>query len=334
MKKSILSTTVIALLIIGALEYIIFSANIGVFAVLIGVPVISAILCTASGKSVQVTYLIFGSIISVVTGVLNGSFTDIASVIDFVLRFSELHLPAYVLYRCAADKGLELKTTVLRTTCANLAVTVADLAVIKYLHKINMTDTITDAFAEFTDNYMSVISTVDLGLKIDIDTISKALELLTAGFVMFMPAILILVCTAISLVTFLIAKALIVNFTKVKVSAMSRLRFFHIGRGLSFFTFAILLLTFASDSSYFAGGVYNFALLSAFAYLANGLAVVDFLLAKRIKSKVGHRIILTLIIILSVISSVSGSPISGLTVLFFTGLIDTSFDFRRMHRLK
>lgn len=334
MKKSILSTTAIALLIIAALEYIIFSANMGAFAVIIGIPVLSALMCSARNKRVLICLIAFGSIVSLISGAMYGYFTDVQSGLAFVIEYFQLHLPAFVLYRCAVDKGLELKPAIIRTTAANLAVTVVDLALVKYLRKINMTDTIAAYMDEFSQNYMSVISTVDFGVKIDTETVSKALELVSAGLIMFMPAILILICMLMSYIAFVIGKALIANFTKVKISAMSKLRFFHIGNGLSFFTLFILIFTFMSESSYFAGGVYNFALLSAFAYMINGLAVVDFLLAKRVKSNSGHKLLMILIVILSVISSVSGSPISGLSVLFFTGLIDVSFDFRKMHRLK
>ncbi len=334
MKKSNIITTVISLLIIGALEYIIFSTNLGVFASLIGIPVLSALLCSAKDKGLLITYIVFGSVISLAVGALYGSFGDVVTTMGFVIKYLQLHLPAYVLSRCALDKGLVFKTTVIRTTGANLVVTIADLAVIKYLHKIDMTDTVSGYLSEFNQTYMSVITAADPGLKIDTQTLSKALDIVTTGFIMFMPAVIILICTIMSYVVFLITKGLVHNFTKVKVSAMSRLRFFYVGSGLSFFTFFLLILTYMSDSSYFARGVYNFALLSAFAYVVNGIAVVDFLLAKRIKSIAGHRTILIGIVILSLVSAVTASPISGLSVLFFAGLIDTSFDFRKMHRLR
>ena len=187
---------------------------------------------------------------------------------------------------------------------------------------------------EFSQNYMAVISNVDLGLEIDLNIVSKALELVSAGIVMFMPAILILSCVFMSYAAFVILKLFIANFTKHKVTAMSKMRFFSIGRSLSFFTFLLLIFTYMSDSSYFAGGVYNFALLSAFVYVINGFAVVDFLLAKHIKNNAAHKAVLIVIVILSVVSTMFGSPISGISILFFTGLIDTNFDFRRLHKLK
>ena len=68
--------------------------------------------------------------------------------------------------------------------------------------------------------------------------------------------------------------------------------------------------------------------------MINGFAVVDFLLAKHIKNNAAHKAVLIVIVILSVVSTMFGSPISGISILFFTGLIDTNFDFRRLHKLK
>ena len=334
MNKKGVGSLIISLIIIAVVEYTVFSLGANSVVTLIGIPIISSVLCTASGKRTFVIDCIFASAMSLLTAVLSGYSTEVRSLTGFVIAFFQLHLPAVVFAVCLSKYKFSLKQTVIAVSGANVLVTIADLAVIKYLHKIDITKQVNDFFTEFSDTYISVIANTELSQGLNADALDEMMGVIKSVFLTLMPGILVLTCVIMSFVTFKIICVILRNLTKVDIDPRSKLRFFTIEGSLSLVTFILILLSFVVDSSYFAGGVYNFALLAGFAYAANGLAVVDFWLSVKIKNNYTHTILMIFLVFAAFISSVFMSAFNALSILFFIGLIDTNIDFRKIHKLR
>ena len=162
---------------------------------------------------------------------------------------------------------------------------------------------------------------------------TKMYEIINAGkntVIILIPAILIIVMFISAFIIYEISKYVMVSFTRKTFSDDSKYRNFKINGALSLITIALLLTSALSDSEMYSNAVLNFSIISSFVYLANGFAVICHYLIKKINNKVLVIISAIAVIIMTFMSVFMISSINGFTIIFFIGLLDTTFDFRKI----
>ena len=333
MNKPDSSSNIISLFIIAVIEYTMFALNSISIISFICIPILTTVLVTANSKKSYYLRLISAFVLSLISAFAAGYSLNIHDMCEAGVIFIQLHIPAVAIAYCINNHNFDFKTSVIYASGANVIALIANLAVVKYVHNVDMTKLIGDEIDAMSDMYKTLMSTANLSGTLDAETFDNMFKLVKSAVVMLMPAILILSCVVIAFVVFKITCTIIDNFTKIRVGYVSKLRYFIINSKLSFITFLLLIISSVSGNSYFTGAVYNFAMIAAFAYVADGIALVDFLLAKNIKNKIIHKIAIILIVILSILSGAVLSGVNGLTVLFFVGLLDAGRDFRKLRKL-
>ncbi len=299
------------------------------------ITIISAVILTvifSNGTAkASVIKLVCGILVSVFILMNNTSAEEISRYLTIIVRIADLFLPAYVLHLCFRNGKQNLGSAIFFTAGSNLIVTCLSLAQTTFVDKINMIDEIEKMYDSIYTTYVSIIA--GSGINQNPEEISVIFNAVKELSVMLIPSVLILSCIILSYIHIVFSRDMLKMYLKQEHNQIEYFYQIRTGKLLSTMTIILLLLTYFSGSSYFASGVYNFAVIAGFIYVINGLAVVYFLLIKKTKKVSISIIILTLGIIVSIITSIIMPVANIFTVLFIVGLMDTTFNFRKLKKV-
>ena len=333
MSKTRRINHIFLLMIIALLEYIVFSTHMSGVIVFFACPVVCAVFYALKNKKQTAIYMIFAMLCSLMSYSFVFDLKVIDNLLNYLFAFLQIHLCALVLAYCLKSDNFSFKETLIALTGANLLITIADIAIIRYYHKIDIIDVVNSSIMQITQSSAAMIKSTGVMSGASQQQIIDMFNMARQALVMLIPAVLIIINIVISFVTYEITSIIFKSYIKNRANNQ-KFRLVSVGNSLSVATLLLLILSTLSGSSYFESVVLNFVLVAAFLYMAGGFAIICFYIYKKIKNEAIAMLVSLIVLVFAVVSSSLITSINGLSILFFVGLFDANFDFRKIRKKK
>ena len=336
MEKTRRINHIFLLVIIALLEYIVFSSHLSGISGIVAFcacPIFCTVLYTLKSKQQIAVYMVFALFCSLLSYCFVFDIKLVDNIINFLFTFMQIHLCAFVLSNCLKSRNNSFKNAIFALTGANLFIAIANIAVIRYYHNIDIIDVLNTYFKQVADESVAIIKSYGIIEGVTQQQIIDVFDLVCNAIISLIPAALIIICFVISFVTYEITAIMFKAYIKNRTNDQ-KFRFVSVPNSLSIAAVLLLLVSLISDSLYLGSVIYNFVLVAAFLYISQGYAVICFYIYKKIKSDALAIIISVTVLMITIISCALIPSINGFSVLFFVGLFDSNFDFRKISNRK
>ncbi len=327
MSKNVNRGHGVLLLFVAFIEYIVFSSQVPGIIALFAVPAISSVLYGLNSRNQYVSCLILAMVVSGTTYYLTWD----NNIFLYIITFAQIHLPAYIICNCFSRKNSNFKETIALLTITNIIFVIADLAIIKYKHQIDIMSTYISAFDEYIQSAALVAGSTGVLGDLSQQQITDLLNTFKETVVMLIPSLLIISTIIFSFVTAQLTKLIYKTYLKYN-NPEQNFTSFSAGVLLSLINIVLLLISFMNKKPMINGITNNFMVVSMFIYAAHGLAVVSHFVYKKVKNSFTALIILVLLFVVLFVSTALIGSVGGLSILFYLGIFDSCFDFRRLKK--
>ncbi len=264
---------------------------------------------------------------------------DKIHVLNFALSALNILLPSLVISVMFDKKRSDLSELVKAGTLANIAVTILELAKIKFIDKINLVDEyITPAFENAKNTYAEVIINNAEALPDNFsETFNQVYTYAQDYLVRFIPFILIISSVFASFVLIKLSAFLIAKIT-LKTSPYklaSPFEQYCAPHHNGFLMIALFIVIIAMEVNSFSLACYNLIAFIFTEYVICGIAIVFYIVSKRINAKGIFKYFMFFVSsMLILIVSALMSFIGGLNILVLMGMFDSTFNFRKLAKRK
>ena len=256
----------------------------------------------------------------------------------FLIQIVNIILPSAVLSYMFGKKITDLADLVKGVTLANLAVSLLDLAKLKFYDKYDLIkDGVTPYFDKIKPVYTELLNQNKAIIPSEaFEAFNSVFDMIQDFTVRFIPFMLI----AVSALTafFIIKLSAYFIGTSLKKSAYSIASSFEEyttphHSGILMIILFVVILSGANNS--FASACYNLIAYIFAEYIICGTAIILYIVKKHTKAKgVLKLFIFCLCIFLICVLSAFLSFIGGLNILVLLGMFDSNFNFRKLEKLK
>lgn len=326
MSKKARQNHLFLLLMIAFTEYIAFSSSFTVIMGLLAVPVISSVLFVTDSKITRFFYLAFAAVVSFTTFCLSSG----NDIISFVSNYFQIHLTAFIIFYCISGNK-DFKETMAYLTIVNIIFVVADLTIIRFYHKVDFIGVYSDTFDEYIKSISVIAGAGEFIPGVTSAEITEILNSFKSTIIMLVPSMLIISCMLVSFVTLQLTTFVLRTYLHYDNSNLY-FRNFKMKFYIAFVNIVLLIVSLISEKEFIIGVTYNFVLISMFLFSASGLSVICNLLYKKIKSRFALFVIFTFIVVALIFSALILGTAGGISILFYIGMLDSSFNFRKLKK--
>lgn len=321
------NSRIIDLILICLISYINFYSGTGSLPVTIVLSILLTVVFSSGTVLMSVIKLAVGLALSLVLCIYEYS----AISLDFFIGFLDLYMPSFILQMCLRYKTNNLNKTVYYTAAGHIFVSCLSLAKVKYIDKSDLINEISLMFDELSEMYTTLIPmSSDM---VNIKDVAEIVELIKNTTIMFIPAFIIVSCIVLSYIQIALSRGIIKTYLKEEHNEIEYFYQIRIGKLLSTITIILLLISFGSDSVYFASAIYNFAFVAGFIYIINGLSVLYFYLIKTVRNIPVSILLIIIILVVSIFISALMPMANIFTILFILGFLDSSANFRKLKKV-